>query len=77
VIIGAGKFHDVIAANTPIGSFSTTMRRPWRSGNSVAIEGSPHDPSNAAILMLPRTAGHRTTGSNLTDNELPAVRGST
>src|SRR6201999_2038828 len=28
VIIAAGKFHGVIAANTPIGSFSTTMRRP-------------------------------------------------
>ena len=28
VIIAAGKFHGVIAANTPIGSFSTRMRRP-------------------------------------------------
>jgi len=26
VIIAAGKFHGVIAAVTPIGSFSTTMR---------------------------------------------------
>ena len=28
VIIAEGKFHGVIAANTPIGSFSTRMRRP-------------------------------------------------
>jgi hypothetical protein len=26
VIIAAGKFHGVIAAQTPIGCFSTTMR---------------------------------------------------
>ena len=26
VIIAAGKFHGVIAAHTPIGCFSTTMR---------------------------------------------------
>ena len=28
VIIALGKFHGVIAATTPIGCFSTTMRRP-------------------------------------------------
>src|SRR5208337_2988642 len=28
VIIAAGKFHGVIAAHTPIGSLSTTMRLP-------------------------------------------------
>src|SRR5262252_3472942 len=28
VIIAAGKFHGVIAANTPIGSFRTMIRRP-------------------------------------------------
>src|SRR5208337_1849425 len=28
VIIAAGKFHGVIAAKTPIGSFCTMMRRP-------------------------------------------------
>ncbi len=28
VIIAAGKFQGVIEANTPIGSFSTTIRRP-------------------------------------------------
>ncbi len=28
VIIAAGKFHGVMAANTPIGSFCTMMRRP-------------------------------------------------
>jgi hypothetical protein len=27
-IIVAGKFHGVIAATTPTGSFSTIMRRP-------------------------------------------------
>ena len=28
VIIALGKFHGVIAATTPMGSFSTMMRRP-------------------------------------------------
>ena len=30
VIIAAGKFHGVIDATTPMGCFSTTMRRPGR-----------------------------------------------
>ena len=37
-IIAAGKFHGVIAATTPTGSFSANMRRPGdRRGNDVAV----------------------------------------
>jgi hypothetical protein len=36
VIIAAGKFHGVMAAKTPIGSFCTMMRRPGRCCGMVS-----------------------------------------
>ncbi len=36
VIMAAGKFHGVIAAHTPIGCFSTTMRRSALNGGMVS-----------------------------------------
>jgi hypothetical protein len=36
VIIAAGKFHGVIAAQTPMGCLSTTMRWPPRCGCSTS-----------------------------------------
>src|SRR5688572_30536512 len=56
VIIAVGKFHGVIAAVTPIGCFSTTMRlsRPWAGITSpyARLASSPNHSMNAAAYAI-------------------------
>ncbi len=59
-IIADGKFHGVIAAQTPIGCLITTVRRPWPVGRddvavgALGLLGEPFDEAGAVDDLAAR-----------------------